>query len=94
MTFKFIISPELERKLDKLAHKDKPLALAVRKKIQQIINCDETAIHHFKNLRGDMSDYKRVQLGSFVLLFKVERDIIIFDRLIHHDNAYRKSFPS
>jgi len=50
MTFEFIIPPELERRLDKLAHKDKPLALAVRKKIQQIINCDETTIHHFKNL--------------------------------------------
>ena len=65
MTFNFIISPELERRLDKLAHEDKTLALAVRKKIQQIISCDETTIYHFKNLRGDMSDYKRVQLGSF-----------------------------
>ena len=91
MTFNFIISPELERRLDKLAHKDKTLALAVRKKIQQIISCDETTIYHFKNLRGDMCDYKRVQLGSFILLFKVEKGIIIFDRLIHHDRAYRKS---
>ena len=91
MTFEFIIPPELERRLDKLAHKDKPLALAVRKKIQQIINCDETTIHHFKNLRRGMSDYKRVQLGSFVLLFKVEKETIIFGGLIHHDKAYRKS---
>ena len=91
MAFNFIISPELERRLDKLAHKDKTLALAVRKKIQQIISCDETTIYHFKNLIGGMSDYKRVQLGSFILLFKVEKGIIIFDRLIHHDRAYRKS---
>jgi len=41
-----------------------------------------------------MSDYKRVQLGSFVLLFKVEKDTIIFGGLIHHDKAYRKSFLS
>ena len=88
MTFKFIISQELERRLDKLAHKDKPLALAVRKKIRQIINCDEMAIHHFKNLRGGMSDYKRVQLGSFVLLFKVKKDVVIFDRFVHHKEAY------
>ena len=88
MAVDFIISPELERRLDKLAHKDKTLALAVRKKIQQIINCDETTIHHFKNLRGGMSDYKRVQLGSFVLLFKVEKDVIIFDRFVHHGKAY------
>jgi len=91
MTFNFIISPELERLLDKLAHKDKPLALAIRKKIQQIISCDESTIHHFKNLRGGMSDYKRVQIGSFVLLFKVEKDIVLFDRFVHHKEAYRKS---
>ena len=88
MSFNFTISPELERRLDKLARKDKPLALAVRKKIQQIISCDETTIHHFKNLRGSMSDYKRVHIGNFVLFFKVEKDIIIFDRFVHHKEAY------
>lgn len=88
MSFKFTISPELERTLDKLAHKDKTLAIAVRKKIQQIISCDETAIHHFKNLRSGMSNYKRVHIGNFVLFFKVEKDVLIFDRLVHHDKAY------
>jgi len=91
MSFDFIISPEPEHKLDKLAHKDKPFALAIGKKIQQIISCDESIIHHFKNLRGGMSDYKRVQIGSFVLLFKVEKDAVIFDRFAHHKGAYRKS---
>ncbi len=91
MTLKFTISPELERLLDKLAHKDKPLALAVRKKIQQIISCDETTIHHFKNLRGGMSDYKRVHIGSFVLFFKLEKDVLVFDRFVHHGKAYKKS---
>ena len=88
MTFEFIISPELERRLDKLAHKDKPLALAVRKKIQQIINCDETTIHHFKNLRRGMSDYKRVHIGHFVLLFSIEKDVVVFDRFVPHKEAY------
>lgn len=88
MVFKFIISAELERRLDKLAHKDKTLALAVRKKIQQIINCDETTICHFKNLRRGMSNYKRVHIGNFVLLFKLEKDVITFDRFVHHGKAY------
>jgi mRNA-degrading endonuclease RelE of RelBE toxin-antitoxin system len=88
MTFEFIISPELERRLDKLAHKDKPLALAVRKKIQQIINCDETTIHHFKNLRRGMSDYKRVHIGHFVLLFSIEKGVVVFDRFVPHKEAY------
>ena len=88
MTFKFNISPELRKRLDKLARKDRNLAIAVRQKIQQIISCDKTAIDHYKNLRGAMSSFKRVHVGSFVLLFKVEGDTIVFDRFVHHDDAY------
>ena len=88
MTFEFIISPTLERRLYKLAHKDKALAIAVRKKIQQIINCDEKTINHYKNLRGDLSDFRRFHIGNLVLMFKIEKDSIIFDRLVHHDRAY------
>jgi mRNA-degrading endonuclease RelE of RelBE toxin-antitoxin system len=43
---------------------------------------------NFKNLRRGMSDYKRVHIGKFVLFFKVEKDVIIFDRFVHHDEAY------
>ena len=88
MTFKFIISSELRCRLEKLALKDRKLALAVRKKIQQIIDFDEVTIDHFKNLRGDMSNYKRVHIGSFVLFFEINEDTVIFDRLVHHDEAY------
>lgn len=88
MTLKFKLAPKFRRRLDKLAKKDRALAIAVRKKIDQIINCDETSILHFKNLRGDMSEYKRVKVGSFVLFFKLEGDTIAFDRLVHHDEAY------
>ncbi len=90
MTFNFIISPKLERLLDKLARRDKALAIAVRKKIDQIINSDETSIPHFKNLRRDRSDYKRVHVGSFVLTFQIEEDTIILKRFTHHDMAYKR----
>ena len=88
MTFKFIITPTLEKVLNKLAHKDRTFALAIRKKMIQIINSNMVFINHFKNLRGDLSEYKRVHVGSFVLMFKVEKDTIIFDRFRHHDEAY------
>ncbi|RCV63653.1 hypothetical protein C5S53_13005 [Methanophagales archaeon] len=35
-----------------------------------------------------MSDYKRVHIGNFVLFFKIEKEVLIFDRLVHHDKAY------
>ena len=88
MTFNFILTPVLAKQLDKLSCKDKILAIAVRKKIAQIISLDEIAIQHFKNLRHDLSDYKRVHVGSFVLMFKIENNIIIFDKFRHHDEAY------
>jgi len=88
MTFKLKLAPRFRRRLDKLAKKDKALAVAVRKKIDQIINFDEATIHHFKNLRHDMSEYKRAHVGSFVLFFKLEGDTVAFDKLIHHDDAY------
>jgi len=88
MTFKFIITPSLAKQLDKLAKKDRILALAIRKKIYQVINSDIVFLEHSKNLRGDLKEYKRVHVGSFVLMFKIERDVIIFDRFRHHDDAY------
>ena len=88
MTFNFIITPILRKQIDKLAMKDKVLAIAVNKKIKQIINGDIIFLDHFKNLRGDLSNYKRVHVGSFVIIFKIEKDIIIFDKFRHHDKAY------
>lgn len=72
----------------KLHKKDPALFRAVQKKVNQIAKLDRTAINHFKNLKGPLKEYKRAHVGSFVLLFKVEGDTIIFDRLLHHDEAY------
>ena len=90
MSLPFDVSPTLQKTLNKLGRKDRTLAIAVRKKIDQIINCDETTINHFKNLRHDLSYLKRVQIGSFVLTFRLKGDIIIFDDFDHHDRIYRK----
>jgi len=93
MTFQPILSDELERLLAKLAVKDKILAVAVNKKIRQICSCDEELIGHYKNLRHDLSEYKRVHVDrSFVLLFKVdfERKVVFFVKLDHHDNIYKR----
>ncbi len=74
--------------LKKLKRKNPALFRAVQRKINQISRLDKAAVNHFKNLRGNLGDYKRVHVGSFVLMFKIEGDTIIFDRLRHHDEAY------
>lgn len=74
--------------LDKIKRRDPALFQAVQKKINQIASLDKSIIAHFKNLRADLKDYKRVHVGSFVLMFKVEGDALIFAKLCHHDEAY------
>ncbi len=89
--FSFDVSDELKVVLAKLSKKDPARASIVYKKIEQIVSCDEKAIEHFKNLRHDLSEYKRTHIGSFVLLFKVTKSKrhILFDRLKHHDDVYK-----
>ena len=79
----------IEKVLEKLKRKDPAMFRAVQKKIDQIAGLDESAIRHFKNLRGDISDFKRVHVKrSFVLMFHVKGDTIVFRRFRHHDKAY------
>lgn len=88
MSFSFEVSDRLRKTIGKLAAKDRALAGAVSKKIRQIINSDNAAIAHFKNLRGSMRHLKRVHVGSFVLTFQLNEGRIIFEDLEHHDGAY------
>ncbi|MDO8648100.1 MAG: addiction module toxin RelE [Candidatus Diapherotrites archaeon] len=93
MTFKYDLSDELEETLKKLHKKDNKRYEAVMKKIDEIAERDETAIDFYKNLKHGLSDCKRVHIDkSFVLLFKVfkKEKFILFDRLEHHDNVYKR----
>ncbi len=84
----FEIKPELEKKLIKLAKKNKSRYEAVMKKIEEIITSRD--IEHYKNLRYDMKDSKRVHLGHFVLVFTYnkEKEFVSFEDYDHHDNIY------
>ena len=92
MALQFEISDSLQHVLDKLTKRDHALAISVRKKIDQIIECDLVSIQHFKNLKHDLSHLKRVQIGSFVLVFQVKAGTVIFEDFDHHDRIYKKKF--
>ena len=78
----------IEDKLSKLKRKDPTLFIAIQKKICQIASFDNNAVQHFKNLRRDLKDYKRVHIKSYVLIFKIEGNTLIFAKFCHHDEAY------
>ena len=87
--YNLYVSENLEKILKKLSKKDKDLYNQILKKIDEVINSED--IGHFKNLRYNMKDSKRVYIGHFVLIFqyKQEENLILFDDFDHHDNIYK-----
>ena len=84
---KYEIHPALDNLLSKLAKRDKAQFDKILKKIDEIINSED--IDHYKNLRKPLQRYKRVHIGHFVLLFKLDQDILIFRYYGHHDDVYK-----
>jgi mRNA interferase RelE/StbE/toxin YoeB len=90
--FRFALTDRLKIKLAKLSQKDAKRAEIINKKIKQIIACDDTSINHYKNLRHDLKELKRVHIdNSFVLTFHVniKDNFIIFENFDHHDRIYK-----
>ena len=84
------IKPSLQKKLAKLAKRDKILYEAIIKKILGVKQTQDVV--RYKNLRYDMKSSKRIHLGSFVLVFSYQEsnDLISFEDFDHHDNIYKK----
>ena len=90
MLHKYRISKNLDRILEKLLKKNKNIYEQVLNKIEEIINSAD--VEHYKNLRYDLKDKKRVHIGHFVLVFKFNKlqNLIEFDDFDHHDNIYKE----
>lgn len=84
---KSVIHPDLDKILAKLSKKDKVQFEALLYKIEEIIQSGN--VEHYKNLRRPLQQYKRVHVyKSFVLLFRLEGETVIFRYYDHHDNIY------
>jgi len=86
------IKPELDVVLEKLKKRDKVAYLQIVKKIEEIV---DTNPNHYKNLRYDLKEFKRVHIkNSFVLVFKYskEKQLISFIDYDHHDIIYQKRY--
>ena len=82
MTFEHRLSDPLKAKLKKICKKNKKRYEIIKKKITEICNSDKTTIQHYKNLKHDQKDRKRVHIDkSFVLTFKYNksRNFILFE---------------
>ena len=83
-------SKSFDRILDKLQKKNKQLYENLLKKMNEILDISD--VEHYKNLRYSLKDFKRAHIGSFVIIFKYDKqnNIILFTDFDHHDNIYKK----
>ena len=79
---------KIKRIIKKLSKKNPVLSQALKRKILQLAELDQTGIEHLKNLKGELSHLKRVHINSFVLTFQLRDNTIIFESFTHHDKAY------
>ena len=66
------VSECLQGIMRKLSKKDKALYEQLLKKIDEVKGCYD--VEHYKNLRYNMKDSKRVHIGHFVLVFQYNKD--------------------
>ena len=83
-------SEKLEKILKKLSKKNRQLYEQILKKVNEIINSYD--LEHYKNLRYNMKESKRVHIGHFVLVFQFDKknNKVLFDDFDHHNKIYKK----
>lgn len=81
------IDDKLRDILKKLFKRDRKCYEICMKKITEILQNPE----HYKPLRYDLKNVRRVHImKSFVLLFEIRDEFVVFIDLDNHDNAYRR----
>jgi len=89
---KFEIEQKLHNTLSKLFKKDKKLYDRVWRKIYEIANSYD--VEHYKNLKHDLKEFKRVHIKEKVLVFKFDKinNKILFFDFDHHNKIYARRF--
>jgi YafQ family addiction module toxin component len=77
-------SSQLEKSMKKLEKKDKALFSQIQKKLIDIVQDPG----HYKSLKNVLAGYRRIHFGPFVLVFKIEGNVVRIISLDHHDKAY------
>ncbi|MBI5553782.1 MAG: addiction module toxin RelE [Candidatus Diapherotrites archaeon] len=93
MAFRHGFSDVLKDKLRKLFRHDRRRYELLMKKMEEIASADAGVIEHYKTLRYDLSDRKRVHIDrNFVLTFSFDKrsQFILFLNFDHHDRIYRR----
>jgi YafQ family addiction module toxin component len=84
MEYSIEFSASFEKSMKKLKKKDTVLFNQIQKKLIDLVQNPD----HYKPLRNVLAGYRRIQFGSFVLIFKIEGEVVRIISLDHHDKSY------
>jgi YafQ family addiction module toxin component len=84
MVYQIEFSIQFEKSMKKLKKKDKVLFEQIQKKLIDLVQNPD----HYKPLKNILAGYRRIHLGSFVLIYKIEGDLVRIISLDHHDQSY------
>lgn len=85
-SYTLVMLPMFERILKSLKRKKPSLLKGLEKQIGKILK--EPMLG--KPLRNVLRNYRRIQLGSFVLIYEVHQNEIRLLDFDHHDRVYKK----
>ena len=84
MAYIIEFSIQFEKSIKKLKKKDKALFNQIQKKIIDLIQNPE----RYKTLGNVLAGYKRLHFGPFIVIYKIEKNVVRIISLDHHDKAY------
>ena len=84
MAYIIEFSTQFEKSVKKLKKKDKILFNQIQKKLVDIVQNPE----RYKTLGNIFFGYRRLHFGPFVLIYKIEKNVVRIISLDHHDKAY------
>ena len=84
MAYIIEFSSQFEKSIKKLKKKDKTLFDQIQKKLIDIVKDPE----RYKTLGNVFAGYRQIHFGSFVLIYKIEKNVVRIISLDHHDKAY------
>ncbi len=84
MVYQIEFSVQFEKSMKKLKKKDKVLFEQIQKKLIDLVQNPD----HYKPLKNILAGYRRIHFGSFVLIYKIEVEIVRLISLDYHDQSY------
>lgn len=87
MTYRIVAHPGVQKEIEKLFKKDKVRYEYIKKRLKILAEQPEIG----KPLRNVMKGKRRVQIGSFVLIYVIDKNEnkITLLNFEHHDDAYK-----